>query len=65
MVGQVIDVDGKWHILRLLTGERVSSIVNVEISLDELNASFIHDRKVPDLEPFFPPNEYSPRGLHP
>ncbi len=33
-----------WRILRLQTGERASSIVNVEISLNEFNTSFIHDR---------------------
>ncbi len=40
-----------WRLLRLLTGERASPTVNVDISLDELNASFIHDRNAPDLEP--------------
>ncbi len=40
-----------WRILRLLTGERASSTVNVDKSVDELNASFIHDRNAPDLEP--------------
>ncbi len=33
-----------WRFLRLLTGERASSIVNVEISLNEFNTSLIHDR---------------------
>ncbi len=40
-----------WRILRVLTGERVHSIVHVEISLDELNSSFIQDHNPPDLEP--------------
>ncbi len=40
-----------WRILRLLTGERASSSVNVDISVDELNASFIHDPNAPNLEP--------------
>ncbi len=50
-----------WRILRLLTGERASSIVNVDISLNELNASFIHDRDALDLEPLSLPMSTAPR----
>ncbi len=37
--------------------------VNVEISLDELNASFIHDRNAPDLEPLSLPMSTAPKDF--
>ncbi len=42
---------GTWSIIRQLTGERGYSHVNDEVSLDEINASFIHDFSAPDIEP--------------
>ncbi len=48
---------GTWIILKQLTSERFSYNVNDETSLDQLNASFIHDRSAPDLKPLsFPMN---------
>ncbi len=40
-----------WNILKQLTGEHFSYNVNDGTSLDKINASVIHDRSAPDLEP--------------
>ncbi len=47
----------------MLTGEGVSSTVNVEIGLYELNASFIHDRNAPDREPLSLPMSAAPEDF--
>ncbi len=44
---------GTWSIIRQRTGERGYSHVNDEVSLDEINASFIHDFFALDIKPRF------------
>ncbi len=40
-----------WNILKQFTGEHFFYNVNNGTSLDKINASVIHDRSAPDLEP--------------
>ncbi len=52
-----------WNALKQLTGEEISYNVNDETSSDDLNASFIHDLRAPELEQLPLPMITTPEGF--